>query len=577
MTLQLKSDRHPSFGPGFALLTFDRPINAIRVEISILNTITGLYLGASMPGRANWIKQQTQYFPAVRVGGENSRMVRVGPEITSYIQEGTYVELATSDGSIQEEVSWEGILQRFNPAGTENWFYSANADELPPDDLSGKDKRVNDDETAKEKDRLEREKREREQKEKEAQLAAAEAEKKRAADEAAAAADRVADQAAKALAAKKEKEEKAAAALLAGQKAAEAEAAAKLEAAAAAARAAARRTTLKTAGRYLLGLLVVLAAAAGAYQAFSSGYLCSRFGLFCDQETLAFREVESCSRGKTCGAGSCTAPYLSRFPSGAHIAEVNRINHDAGAACVDDEKEVFDRAVGCANEREQSRNVCGVAACFDEFKSRYPGSTRLNAEQTRLQRNVSACTDRTREKATFDEANRCAISSPCDTTCFRAYRARYPNGFFRDDMETAMTRARALCVPPPVVTSPPVVTTPPIVAQPPPLVTLPVIRRRGPDDVPSTNCSKATKPVEQMLCYDGDLARADGELGDAFKQKRRTSGDTNALRQSEIDWIARRDSECGIPPSGTWTEMDLRRAKNCLLQKTYERRDELNR
>lgn len=134
MTVQLRSDRHPLFGPGFALLVFDRPIDAPRLDISILNIVTGLYLGPSLPGRPNWVKQRTTFFPAIRAGGEGSSIFRVGPEVTTYVQEGTYVEIASIDGSVCDELSWEGVLVRSSPAGTEDWTSRAEAFELRPDE-----------------------------------------------------------------------------------------------------------------------------------------------------------------------------------------------------------------------------------------------------------------------------------------------------------------------------------------------------------------------------------------------------------------------------------------------------------
>ena len=565
MTLQLKSDRHPSFGPGFALLVFDRPINAIRLEISVFNTITGLYLGASVPGRPSWIKQQTTFFPAVRVGRENSGTFRVGPEITSYIQEGTYVEIATRDGSVREEVSWEGILQRFNLKGTENWFYSANADQL---DAGGGGEPQIDEQKQKELEaqRAQQQKDDKARAEKEAvaeKLRAAAAETARIEKENH---DRItADALAKTLALEQ----------AAAKAASEAEARRLAEAAAE--RAANRGIWLKRAGKRLIGAVVVLALAAGGYQAYRSGYLCSQFNLFCDSETLAFRAVQSCAAGKTCGARTCTLPYRNAFPGGPHIANIDRIDHDAGAAClppVDAEKEMFDRAIGCATEREQSQNNCGVAACFDEFKSRFPASTRLNAEQARLQRNSNACTARNQEKAVLDTAIECASRRPCDTSCFLVYRSRYPNGLFKNDAEAAVARAREACRPP-VIPPPHTPTPPPPVVQPP-VVNLPQIKRRT-DEVPDTDCNRANKPVEQMLCYDGDLAREDGELGAAYKRKigPLSGGERSALIQRERDWLSHRDLDCGIPASGTWTEMQLRQAKNCLLQKIRDRTNEL--
>ena len=97
------------------------------------------------------------------------------------------------------------------------------------------------------------------------------------------------------------------------------------------------------------------------------------------------------------------------------------------------------------------------------------------------------------------------------------------------------------------------------------------------DDKPDTDCSRAAKPIEQMLCYDGDLARADGELGEAYRRRLNSTPDKAALRATENAWIAQREAECNVPASGSWTELQLRQSKGCILRKTRDRIDELNR
>ena len=81
-----------------------------------------------------------------------------------------------------------------------------------------------------------------------------------------------------------------------------------------------------------------------------------------------------------------------------------------------------------------------------------------------------------------------------------------------------------------------------------------------------------------MICADADLARENAELQRAFDLKiaRLAPNERTRLRQEEREWISRRDTECNIPRRGSsWDEMGLRRLKNCVIEKTRARRNEL--
>jgi uncharacterized protein YecT (DUF1311 family) len=108
---------------------------------------------------------------------------------------------------------------------------------------------------------------------------------------------------------------------------------------------------------------------------------------------------------------------------------------------------------------------------------------------------------------------------------------------------------------------------------------LPPFTRRTSED-PGVNCSGAgLEPIEQMMCADADLARANGELQRAFDLKRRKLRGTarTALIAGEREWIKQRDRNCGIPIIGAWTEIDLRTIKACVIAMSRARVDELTR
>jgi len=80
-----------------------------------------------------------------------------------------------------------------------------------------------------------------------------------------------------------------------------------------------------------------------------------------------------------------------------------------------------------------------------------------------------------------------------------------------------------------------------------------------------------------MICFDGDLARVNGDLQRAFDTRRRTLSPVarTALVADERDWIKLRDRTCNVPGSGAWTELDLRTLKSCVLDMSRARAAQL--
>jgi hypothetical protein len=118
MTLQIKNDHER--GTGFVALNFDQSVNLPLLKISVLDKFKRLFLGRSVPGKPNWITTRTEFFDAARVSGdERSTTYSIGPNITTFIPEGAVVEISSSDGSLREDVVWEGVnvLETWDGAG----------------------------------------------------------------------------------------------------------------------------------------------------------------------------------------------------------------------------------------------------------------------------------------------------------------------------------------------------------------------------------------------------------------------------------------------------------------------------
>jgi uncharacterized protein YecT (DUF1311 family) len=270
-----------------------------------------------------------------------------------------------------------------------------------------------------------------------------------------------------------------------------------------------------------------------------------------DPEKLAFDRVTACAAPKSCGAAVCVAEYRQSFPNGAHKADVDRIMAQKGADCVDAaEKEVYDQAVGCARPRS-----CGALECLGEYRRRYPNG-RYKAQIDQIaQAKGQVCPDLDREA--YDRAERCAAPLPCGADhCLTEYRRDFSAGKNRARIEEIGKAKGAACA---------------VADTLPPFVPI-----RPGDESGVRNCNaRNLEPIVQMICKDSDMARANGELQKAFDAKVKSLGDASELRNGERAWIERRDRECNVPASGNWETNDLRRLKNCFLDKTRARINEL--
>jgi uncharacterized protein YecT (DUF1311 family) len=280
-----------------------------------------------------------------------------------------------------------------------------------------------------------------------------------------------------------------------------------------------------------------------------------------DPEKLAYDRVVACAGSRNCGASICVTEYRQSFPNGAHKADVDRIVAQKGGECFDAaaaEKEVYDQAVGCARPRS-----CGALECIADYRRRYPsGRYKAQIDQIAQLPKAAPCPDLDREA--YDRAVRCSEPVSCGADhCLIEYRRDFPTGAFRARIEDIGRAKGASCAPPQ--------------PSPSPTDSLPAFVPIRPGDDPGIgNCSaRGLEPIAQMICKDSDMARANGELQKAFDVKVKSLGDASELRNDERAWIKRRDRECGVPASGSWEINDLRRVKNCFLDKTRARLNEL--
>jgi uncharacterized protein YecT (DUF1311 family) len=85
---------------------------------------------------------------------------------------------------------------------------------------------------------------------------------------------------------------------------------------------------------------------------------------------------------------------------------------------------------------------------------------------------------------------------------------------------------------------------------------------------------KPTEPIEFLICADAELAEWDGRMGRLYLAKRNDGRDKTVFFQQQIDWLKRRNSQCGIPRSGNLSIAGLTPAKPCVLEMTKQRFDE---
>jgi uncharacterized protein YecT (DUF1311 family) len=175
---------------------------------------------------------------------------------------------------------------------------------------------------------------------------------------------------------------------------------------------------------------------------------------------------------------------------------------------------------------------------------------------------AAPCPDLDREA--YERAERCASPLSCDVgRCLVEYRRDFPAGKYRALIEDIGRDKGAACPAPPQ-------------PSPSPTDSLPAFMPRPADVYAGINCNASNlEPIAQMICKDLDMARVNGELQRLFDAKLKSVGDASALRNDERAWIKYRDRECGIPVSGSWEINDLRRLKNCFLDKTRARANDL--
>lgn len=284
-------------------------------------------------------------------------------------------------------------------------------------------------------------------------------------------------------------------------------------------------------------------------------------------EKEAYDRAVGCAAPRTCGALECVADYRRRFSNGPHRAEIERIAQTKGVACEDPvEKDVYQRAEACAATKPAN---CGAAECVTEYRSRFPfGPHKADIDRI-AQTKGATCPDL--EKEAYDRAASCAGPLRCGADhCLTEYRRDYPNGRYRSLIEQIATLKGANC-PLPTATPTPVATPTPTELQLPPFVSLSPGAETG-----IRNCNaRNLEPIAQMICRDADMARANSELQKAFDAKVTSMNDASDLRKEERAWIERRDRDCSVPPSGNWEINDLRKLKNCVIDHTRARINEL--
>ena len=64
------------------------------------------------------------------------------------------------------------------------------------------------------------------------------------------------------------------------------------------------------------------------------------------------------------------------------------------------------------------------------------------------------------------------------------------------------------------------------------------------DVQPSFDCAKATHPVEQMICADGELAQLDVELNQVYREASKSAAEPKKLKQKQLEWLSVERNRC---------------------------------
>jgi uncharacterized protein YecT (DUF1311 family) len=604
---------------GYAHLEFDRDIDSDPLKIAVFNLNKRVYLGPSV-GKPNWTPAGTHFFVAPLVErGEGRSVFLVGPEVTTFIPDEATIEVTSEDNTVRERAVWSGILLDFHwkGPGSETEVETARLrEEAVKKQLADEVRRQREEEEARRQREGEEARRRREE---EARKLEEEARVQREKEEKAAAEQRAAALAASTPRSYTKLLAVAAVALVAvvafwGSQNKEflcdrfgvlcsaeagvyraAEACARPKSCGAGSCIADYRRDYPQ-GRFKAEIDRI-ATAKGAdcrdpeREAYDKADACARplscganscltdyrrdfpngrfkaeidriataKGADCrDPEREAYDRADACARPLTCGANRCLTDYRRDFPNGRFRAEIDRIATAKGADCRDLDREAYDRADACARPLS-----CGANRCLTDYRRDFPNG-RFKAEIDRIATAKGAnCRDL--EQEAYDRAEQCARPLTCGAnSCLTEYRREFPAGRFRARIDALAAQKGADCAPAVV---------------PPAVDTLPPFRQRTNEEA-GFNCAslRNPEPVEEMICADADLARENAELQRAFDLKiaRLALPDRTRLRQEEREWISRRDSECNIPRRGnSWDQMALRRLKNCVIDKTRARRNEL--
>jgi WD40 repeat protein/uncharacterized protein YecT (DUF1311 family) len=170
------------------------------------------------------------------------------------------------------------------------------------------------------------------------------------------------------------------------------------------------------------------------------------------------------------------------------------------------------------------------------------------------------------EDQVYQRSVACAASLTCEAArCLIEYRRDYPNGRYRAQIDEIAKQKGGACP-----STRPRASATSSEAQLPPFTPLPLDAETG------VNCSvRDPEPYVQMVCSDGDVARANNELQKAYEAARKSTGDLPGLLEQERAWIQGRDRQCRIPPNGTLEINDIRRLKNCAIDQARTRIAEL--
>jgi hypothetical protein len=107
--------------PGYALLVFNRGVDAGSLRLAIQNRMSRKYLGPSV-GKANWSPARSHFFDAALVScSDGVTVFKIGPEAASFIPDEASIEFTSEDNAICENAVWSGILPPFvSPASAPN-------------------------------------------------------------------------------------------------------------------------------------------------------------------------------------------------------------------------------------------------------------------------------------------------------------------------------------------------------------------------------------------------------------------------------------------------------------------------